>query len=108
MPSAFITKQSAPAAITSTTLYTVPAATKTCIQRIIVCNRSNVPVTFRISVHLAGAGDGNEQYTTYDETINSNANVSKCKGITINATDVIKVYAETADLTFNLYGEEIS
>ena len=98
--------QSAPLAATLTTLYTVPGATKVTGTTILVCNRSATPTSFRVSVVPAGAGDSVEQYIYYDVAIDGNDTFGATVGLTLEATDVVRVYATLATLSFNLFGIE--
>ena len=100
--------QSAPSATTETDLYTVPAATEAVISSLIVCNRSASDATYRISVAADGAVTANAQYLAYDVTVGASDSTTLTLGITINATDVVRVYASTADLTFSAFGSEIT
>ena len=95
--------QSAPAATTLTPLYTVPAATSA-TGNMMICNRGAVDATFRVSVAIAGAGDSNEQYIYFDEPIAANRSFEHTVGMALAATDVVRVYASTADLSFNISG----
>ena len=99
--------QSAPSATTSTDLYTVPASTETIVSSLVVCNRSTSSATYRISVASDGAALANAQYLVYDATINGSETVALTLGITVNATDKIRVYASTANLSFAAFGSEI-
>jgi hypothetical protein len=98
--------QSAPGATTETDLYTVPASTSAVISSLVVCNRSAAVVTFRVSVAVAGGATANKDYLYYDVTLPPNDSFVATIGITLAATDKIKVYASTANLSFNLFGEE--
>lgn len=100
--------QSAPSATTATTLYTVPAATQTVISTITVCNRAATASTYRIAVRPTGTALANQHYIVYDATLNANATDTLTLGITLGATDVVTVYAGTANFTFNAYGSEIA
>lgn len=97
-----------PSATTLTALYTVPTATKTTGTSIVVANRSATPTSFRISVAVAGAADDAKQYLYYDVPISANDTFIATIGITLAATDVIRVYAGAATLSFNLFGIEES
>lgn len=109
MPLAYkVLGQSAPAATTNTTLYTVPASTQTVVSTIIVCNRSSVQRTFRIAVRPAGATISNQHYISYDSPVLSNDIVAITIGATLAATDVITVYASTNELSFTAFGSEIT
>jgi hypothetical protein len=98
--------QSNPSAASLTPLYTVPGATTVTGTTIMVANRSAVATSFRISVAPAGAGDSLEQYLWYDVNIDGNDTFAATIGITLEATDVVRVYATLATLSFNLFGVE--
>lgn len=99
--------QSAPAATTATTLYTCPSSTQTVVSVIVVCNRSTA-TTFRVGVDVDAAGDGNSDYLAYDMPIGANETVELGKGVTLDASDLIRVYAGSANLTFSVFGQEIT
>lgn len=100
--------QSAPSATTATTVYTVPSATEAVVSSIIVANRSSTAASYRIAVRPDGASLANSHYIAYDVTVNGNDTTIITVGLTVNATDVITVYASTADLTFSVFGSEIA
>lgn len=109
MPTTYkILGQSAPSATTSTDLYTVPSATQTVVSSVVVCNRDSAAATYRISTSIAGAALANAQYVAYDVTVGGNDSTIITIGATLAATDKIRVYASTANLTFIAYGSEIS
>jgi hypothetical protein len=99
---------SAPSAVTETALYTVPASTETIISSVVVCNRSSSTATYRIYTAANGAAAANNQYLVYDATITGNQTIALTLGITMDATDVLRVYASTANLSFNAFGSEIA
>lgn len=100
--------QSAPSATTATTLYTVPSSTSAVVSTINVCNRSTSADTFRIAVRPAGASLANSHYLAYDTSIPANDSISVTIGVSLSTTDVITVYAGTANLTFAAFGAEIA
>jgi len=100
--------QVAPSATTATTLDTVPSATQAVVSTIAVCNRSASAATYRIAIRPAGATLANEHYIAYDAAITANNSTFITIGATLGATDVITVYASTADLSFSAFGSEIS
>ena len=100
--------QAAPNATTETDLYTVPAATETIVSTITVANRSATDATYRISVSANGAATTNKDYLIYGATSIANSVTALTLGITIDATDKIRVYASSGDLSFNAFGSEIA
>lgn len=100
--------QLAPSATTLTDLYTVPAGTSSSISSIIVCNRGSTLTTFRISVAVAGAADSSKQYIFYDQALDGNSTFIATIGITLTATDKVRVYAGNSNLSFNVFGIEVS
>jgi hypothetical protein len=109
MPTTYkVLGQVAPSATTLTTLDTVPSATSAVVSTIAVCNRAATAATYRIAIRPAGAAISNEHYIAYDSTVAANDTTMLTIGITLAATDVISVYASTANLSFNAFGSEIS
>ena len=100
--------QSNPAATTATTLYTVPASTQAVVSTIVIANLTATAATFRIAARVAGAALANSQYVAYDVTVGASDSTALTLGITLNATDVLTVYASTANLTFTAFGSEIA
>lgn len=98
--------QSKPSATTLTAAYTVPAATTATVSTVMVANQSATATAFRISVAVAGAADTPSQYLYYDIPINGNDTFAATIGITLAATDVIRVYNTLATLSFNIFGVE--
>lgn len=97
-----------PAATTATTLYTVPSATQTVGSTLWVCNQASTAATYRIAVRPAGATLEAKHYIVYGATVPASDSVAVTTGFTLNATDVVTVYASSATLSFNLHGSEIA
>jgi hypothetical protein len=100
--------QSAPSATTDTSLYTVPAATQAVVSTITVCNRGASGGTYRVAVRPAGASIANQHYVAYDAALGAKASETWTIGITVEATDVVTVYASSADFSFSAFGSEIA
>tara|TARA_R110000803_G_scaffold138701_1_gene205487 strand:+ start:1325 stop:1654 length:330 start_codon:yes stop_codon:yes gene_type:complete len=97
-----------PAATTATTLYTVPNLAQTTVSSLVICNRTGSSITFRVSVHVAGAGADDKQFLFYDQALAANTTQTVVIGMCLGQTDVIKVYASAVDVSFNLFGVETS
>jgi hypothetical protein len=109
MPTTYkVLGQSAPAATTAADLYTVPSATQAIVSTITVANRGSSAGTYRVYVRPAGASVVNQHYLVYDASLPANATDTLTLGITLTATDVVSVYASTADFSFNAFGSELS
>jgi len=100
--------QSAPSATTNTDVYTVGSGKQAIVSTITVANRSATPRSYRIAIRPAGATIANQHYLAYDIAIAANDTTALTLGITLTATDVVTVYASSADLSFGVYGSEIS
>lgn len=100
--------QSNPSATTLTTLYTVPSATEAVISSIVVANLAATSATFRIAVRPNGASIANAQYIAYDITLGASDSTVLTLGVTMDAADVLSVYASSATVTFSAFGSEIS
>lgn len=97
----------APAGTTSTDLYTVPALTQAVCSTLTVCNRG-AQTTFRVSARPSGQAIGNPYYIVYDNVLNAGDTVFLSLGITLGTGDKITVYAGNADLSFSLFGAEVT
>jgi glucose-6-phosphate dehydrogenase assembly protein OpcA len=100
--------QSNPAATTLTTLYTAPASTQAVCSTITICNTASSATTYRIAVRPAGASIATSQYLAYDAALPANDTATLTLGVTLAATDVISVYAESANVAFSAFGVEIT
>ena len=109
MPTTYkVLGQSAPSATTNTTLYTVPSATSAVVSTLVVANRAATAATYRIAIRPAGATLANEHYIAYDVIVGGGDSTTLTLGITLAATDVITVYASTANTSFSVFGSEIT
>lgn len=99
--------QAAPAATTNTDLYSVPAATSAVCSTLAICNRC-ASTQFRVAVRPAGVALANQHYIVYDNYVNQYDTVFLTLGVTLAPTDVVTVYAGSANLSFSLFGSEIA
>lgn len=96
-----------PAATTATSLYTCPSATNTIISSLTVCN-TGAAGTFRIAVRDNGDSLVTKHYLVYDLALAANDMISFTIGLTLSATDIVEVYASSANFAFSLFGTEIT
>jgi hypothetical protein len=71
-----------------------------------VANLAASSATYRIAVRVGGATLANSQYIAYDITVGASDSTALTLGITLAASDVVTVYASTANLTFTAFGDE--
>jgi len=109
MPNTFkVLGQQAPSATTQTQLYAVPSGKSAVVSSVNVCNRGAANATFRVAVQPANAAISNTHYIAYDTIVPSNDTISLALGLSLSATDVVSVYANSATVTFSAFGSEIS
>jgi glucose-6-phosphate dehydrogenase assembly protein OpcA len=109
MPTVYkVLGQSAPSATTNTNLYTVPSATSAVVSTLVVANRSTSAAAYRIAIRPAGATIANQHYIAFDVAVGAGDSTTLTLGITLAATDIVTVYATSANLSFNAFGSEIT
>lgn len=100
--------QLAPAAATLTPLYTVPALTSSVVSTLTASNSSSTPDVINVSVAVAGASDTAKQYIYSGILLPGNDTFAATLGLTLAATDVVRVYSQNGTTAFNLFGCETS
>lgn len=98
--------QSNPLAATSTSVYTVPGGRNATISSIVVTNRSATPTSFRVAISPLGVAINDKHYVYYDIPIPGNDTFIATVGFTLSETDIIRVYATLATLSFSIFGIE--
>jgi hypothetical protein len=88
------------------TLYTVPALTQTTVSTLSATNTGSTDTAFYISVARAGATDSIEQYLYYNLPILANDTFAATFGVTLNASDVIRVKSTNGAVSFSAFGIE--
>ena len=100
--------QANPTAATPADLYTVPAATETVVSTISATNRSGTASAIRISIAIDGAAEADTQWIVYDYSLAGNDTYILTAGISLDATDKIRVETVNATVTFQAFGVEIT
>jgi hypothetical protein len=95
--------QAALAAITNTTVYTVPTA-KTATFNVVVTNRDASAASIQIALTASGTPTTSE-YIEYN-TVVPGFGVFEKTGVVAQAAKNLVAYATTANLTVNVYGYE--
>jgi hypothetical protein len=99
--------QSNPSATTNTNLYTVPAQKDAILSSIVVTNQAGTSATYRIAIRPDGETIAAKHYIAYDRTIGANATETHTIGVTMDAADIVTIYASTGTMSFNAFGVEI-
>jgi hypothetical protein len=99
--------QSIPAATTNTTLYTCGTANGAVGSTLAICNQG-VSTLVRVAVRPAGAALTGSQYILYDVPASANDSLFLTIGVALANTDVVTVYSGTANVSFSLFGSEMS
>ena len=100
--------QSAPAAATATSLYTVPSATSAVVSSINVVNTNSSTDTIRIAIRPAGATLANQHYIVYGLSLTAGSTFTFTSGVTLATTDIITVYSTGGYSSFSAFGSEIA
>jgi hypothetical protein len=96
-----------PSATTETTLYTCPTYTQAIISNIVVANQGALPATIRIAVRPNADTLEAKHYIVYGATLVAYETKEFALGVTIDAADIITVYASTSTMSFNAFGVQI-
>ena len=96
------------ASANNVTLYTVPSGTETIVSTIVICNREAATNTFRLAIRPNGDTLANEHYIAYDSDIVANDSITLTLGVTLDADDVVSVGASDNQVSFSIFGTEIS
>ena len=99
--------QITPTANTITTLYTVPAANSTVVSSMTICNQYTANANVSIAVCVANTSVTTTQYMVNKATVQANDTVFLTLGVTLAATDTLRVLSDQANVSFHSYGSEI-
>ena len=101
--------QGNPSASALTPLYTCSSALGATATSITICNQStNTTAFFNVSIAVGGAVDSPQQYVYYQLILDPTDTFIATIGFTLAQNDVVRVYSTTANLSFNLFGCELS
>lgn len=100
--------QSKPAALTLTTIYTVPAGKSAVVSDIGWTNQAASDDAVRVSLAQNGAADDPKQYLYYDLACAPGDAFAAQRGWSLGAGDQIRVYSRDGSSSFTVTGVEIS
>jgi hypothetical protein len=99
--------QSNPPASTLTPLYTC-GVIAAAVSSITVCNQDVVNATFNVSIAVGGAADAPQQYLYYQLQITPSDTFTATLGLTLANSDQVRVFSTSANMSFQIFGSEIS
>lgn len=110
MPTTYkVLGQAAPDNTSEATLYTVPADTQTIISTLVISNLTTSTAVATVNVCVLGVASTNANTIIKELEIPGNSLSTFTLGITLSATDVIRVKTSVANaLSFNAFGSEIT
>ncbi len=100
--------QASPSAAANVALYTVPAITSTVTSTLVICNRGSASSTFSTAVRPAGATLAAQHYLNYNTSIPATDTITLTIGMTLATTDVVTVTSSSGNVSFSLFGSEIT
>ena len=87
----------------------MPASTQTVVSTLSICNNNAANVTCNVAFVPNGGTIGTNSYVVSGATLAYNDTMLLTLGFSLGtAGDTIKVYANTANVSFNLFGSEVS
>lgn len=96
---------------TNTDIYTVPAATSAIISAITVANTTASGITYRLAITgsaTAASAVTLGEHVAYDVAVAANDTVSLNLGLTLEAAKKIVARANSASVSFGVFGSEVS
>ena len=99
--------QSSPSANTVTTLYTVPSANSAVVSSIAICNQHTSNANVSVAICVANAAVALSNYMVSNATVVANDTIFLTLGITLAATDTIRISSTTANVGFSAFGSEV-
>ena len=99
-----------PTSTSNVTLYTVPGSTQAMLVRMVICNITADPTTFRIAVSTSGATvTNNYDWVAYDVPIGGNETINFALGVGMATGGFVTVRSGTASaLVFSAFGIEVT
>jgi len=100
--------QVAPGAAAEASLYLVPAGCSAVSSTLMVCNRGAGTASINVGVSVGGGALAAADYLYYSLAVPSHDTFAATIGITLAAADDVRVYSSTVDVSFSLFGTEVS
>jgi hypothetical protein len=108
MPTNYKILAQATSATADTSLYTVPADTETVVSTLAICNRGTVSATYKIATRIDGTATDDQHFLAFNASVPANDTIALTLGVTLDASDQISASASNTNLTFQVFGAEIT
>jgi hypothetical protein len=109
MPTTYkVLGQLSPTANTLSNVYTVPSATQAVISTITVCNQTATNASYSIAISPNGEADNIKHYIVRGGVVPAADAIGITLGITVDAADQIRANTNTANISFNIFGSEVT
>ena len=93
---------------TYATLYTTPSATEAVISSLVITNQASSDVTVRIGLDTTAGTPGASEWLVYDAVVAGNDTVALTLGVTMPASNFIRVSSSANTCNFTAFLSEIS
>jgi hypothetical protein len=101
--------QSTPVLNTDSTVYAVPTGKEAVISTLTIVNRaSSTAATYRVSVAPLADIPGTKHFIAYDLPVAALTTINLTFGLTVSSQDRVIVSSSTGDVSFNVFGMEIT
>lgn len=110
MPTAYKYSQVQGTASTGTyaTLYSTPSATEAVISSIVITNQASSSVTVRIGMDTTAGTPGASEWLVYDAVVAGNDTVALTLGVTMPASNYIRVSSSANTCNFSAFLSELT
>lgn len=99
--------QQNPAANTITTLYAVPSGNSAVVSTLAICNQGAANANVSVAVCVANTSVTATQYIVKDALITTSDTIFLTLGVTLAATDTVRISSTNANTSFSAFGSEI-
>lgn len=88
-------------------LYTVPDLKQAIISNLFICNIGN-STTVKVAIVPSGSSVQNQNYVIYNLNVDQYDTIPSLAGVTLDTGDQLIVIAATSEVSFSLFGSELS
>ena len=97
-----------PGANTLADLYTVPGSTSAVLSSITVCNQTAVNASYSIAIAPNGETANDKHFIVRGGVVPQADAVGITLGLTMDAADVVRCNTNTSNVSFNVFGSEVT